>query len=125
MAKITAVKKKGKPSSVSISGSVGEACLLALDVMMKLGAQIRATYAANGVTKLEPDGEPPNDFALAIVTINNVLLQQVREEERKKAAALQETLAKGLSRDQLLAGVDKQDEPSYVGQEGGDDGEKE
>lgn len=122
MAKITAVKKKGKPSSVSISGSVGEACLLTLDVVMKLGAQIRATYAANGVTKLEPDGEPPNDFALAIVTINNMLRQQVREEEQKKAEAIQETLIKGLSKDQLLEG---KDEPSYVGQEGGDDGEKE
>lgn len=89
MAKITAKSKPGKAGEVKIEGRLDDAALLTVDVIMRLGAQIRATMASMGVTQLEPEGEEQNDFALAMVHMQRAVTQ--REQPEQTEAANDET----------------------------------
>lgn len=81
MAKITAKTRAAGPSSVKIEGRLDDAALLTLDVILKLGAQIRATLMAQGITQIEPEGEEPNDFALAMVHMTRAARQRETPEQ--------------------------------------------
>lgn len=76
MAKITAKSRPDKRGEVAIEGRLDDACILTLDVIMDLGARIRATLVQQGVKEIEPEGEPPNDFALALVHMQRAVLQR-------------------------------------------------
>lgn len=79
MAKIVAKSRPGNRASVKIEGRLDDAAVLTVDVIMQLGAQIRATLLAGGVKHIEPEGEEPNDFALAMVHMTRAVQQRERE----------------------------------------------
>jgi hypothetical protein len=83
MAKIIAKSGAEGHRSVRIEGRTDECAVLAVDVILRLGAQIRATLADLGVTDLEEDGEAQNDFALAMSHMARAVQQ--REQERGAA----------------------------------------
>lgn len=76
MAKITAKTRAGGGSSVKIEGRLDDAALLTLDTILRLGSQIRATLVAQGIKQIEPEGEEPNDFALAMVHMTRAARQR-------------------------------------------------
>lgn len=78
MAKIVA--KSGHPHSrVSIEGRMDDASLLTIDVIRGLGQKIRSTLIQQGVKQIEPPGEEPNDFALAMAYMSGAA-QRVADE---------------------------------------------
>ena len=78
MAKITAKSRPGNvPGRVTIEGRIDDASLLALDTVLQLGSLIRGTLHSRGVKDIEPEGEPPNNFALALVYMRRAV--EVRE----------------------------------------------
>lgn len=82
MAKITAKSRpNNKPGQVRIDGRFDDACILTVDVIRQLGASIRSTLAAQGITELEPEGQEPNDFALAMVHMTRAVTQREQEME--------------------------------------------
>jgi len=82
MAKITAKTQATGPDQIKIEGRLDDAALLTLGVVMRLGQQIRATMAGMGVTNLEPEGEEPNDFALAMVHMQRAVTQREQPPEK-------------------------------------------
>lgn len=82
MAKIIAKGKDGQDSDVRIEGRMDDAAVLAVELVTYLGAQIRATLKAGGLTEFEPAGEPENNFALAMVHMGRA----VRERQERYAA---------------------------------------
>lgn len=90
MAKIIAKDRAVGPSDVKIEGRLDDAALLTLDVMLKLGAQIRATMIEQGIKRIEPEGEEPNDFALAMVHMTRAA--RAREATNQTESANDETI---------------------------------
>ena len=87
MAKIMARSRPGKHGQVKIEGRLDDACVLMVDAVRELGSSIRATFAAQGITGLEPEGQEPNDIALAMVHMQRAVTQHEQEMEsnRKKS----------------------------------------
>jgi len=82
MAKIIAKSKsKQEAGEVRLEGKTDDAAVLVVEVILQLGAQIRATLADAGVTNVEPEGEPPNDFALGMANMVRAVKQRARDEE--------------------------------------------
>lgn|SRR5690554_3534339 len=79
MAKITAKSRPNGTGDVRIEGRLDDAALLVLDTVMQLGAQIRHTLVSNGVKQIEPEGEAPNDFALAMVHMTRAVKNRERD----------------------------------------------
>ena len=99
MARITAKSRPNKPGRVSINGRLDDACLLAVDVIRQLGSQIRATFAAQGITDLEPEGQEPNDIALAMVHMNRAVVQHEQELEQNGGKPLNGSSGPGTDTD--------------------------
>jgi len=85
MAKIIAKTRARGGSSVKIEGRLDDAALLTLDTIIRLGAQIRATLMAQGVNRIEPEGEEPNDFALAMVHMTRAAKQREATNQTESA----------------------------------------
>lgn len=84
MAKITAKSQPNGFGKVKIEGRMDDACLLTADVIRSLGASIRATFAVQGVTQLEPEGEEENDIALAMTHIWRAVMDKERDEAKAR-----------------------------------------
>lgn len=81
MAKITAKSRPGKLGQVSIEGRLDDAALLLVETVLHFGHQVRATMAQAGVTQLEPEGEEPNDFALAMAHMQRAVVNREAPKE--------------------------------------------
>lgn len=77
MAKINAKSRGDGGMQVTIEGRLDDVAVLAVNVIMALGSKIRETLIEQGVDRIEPEGEEPNDFALAMVHMNRAVRSRI------------------------------------------------
>ena len=85
MAKIKAKTQATAAASVEMEGKLHDLALLTAQILLTLGQSTRQAMKDNGVTKIEPDGTEPNDFALALWQMRQSSQREVGKMEKAEA----------------------------------------